>query len=206
MVIPMSGQAASQYTALRANLAVKNPLALGSTGYGLHPNMTALASLYSRGNVALKFNVGTLVTPLDTQPISEWLGQSSLQSVLAFRPAARMANGRAAGKSDHRLGRPRGRSVPTRQRPELRHWHFSHRQQHTLGGPDPRSRRPSAAMASACWAKMARRPPPRAMPRCNRFSNSIAALLWYRHREAFCKARSKWRRWSRTPSAPQRCR
>ncbi len=64
MVIPMSGQAASQYTALRANLAIKNPVALGSTGFGLHPSMTGLASLYSRGNVALNFNVGTLVTPL----------------------------------------------------------------------------------------------------------------------------------------------
>jgi uncharacterized protein (DUF1501 family) len=64
MVIPMSGQAASQYTALRANLAVRNPLALGSTGYGLHPSMTALSRLYSQGNVALNFNVGTLVAPL----------------------------------------------------------------------------------------------------------------------------------------------
>ncbi len=64
LVIPMSGQAASQYTTLRANLAIKNPLALGSTGYGLHPSMTALENLYSKGNVALNFNVGTLVTPL----------------------------------------------------------------------------------------------------------------------------------------------
>jgi len=64
MVIPVSGQAAAQYTTLRANLAVKNPLALGSTGFGLHPNMPALASLYSKGNVALNFNVGTLVAPL----------------------------------------------------------------------------------------------------------------------------------------------
>jgi len=60
----VSGQAAAQYTTLRANLAVKNPLALGSTGFGLHPNMPALASLYSKGNVALNFNVGTLVAPL----------------------------------------------------------------------------------------------------------------------------------------------
>jgi uncharacterized protein (DUF1501 family) len=64
MVIPMSGQAASQYTTLRANLAIKNPLALGTTGYGLHPSMTALESLYAKGKVALNFNVGTLVTPL----------------------------------------------------------------------------------------------------------------------------------------------
>ncbi len=64
MVIPVSGQAAAHYTTLRANLAVKNPLALGSTGFGLHPNLPALASLYSKGNVALNFNVGTLVAPL----------------------------------------------------------------------------------------------------------------------------------------------
>ena len=64
MVIPVSGQAAAGYATLRANLAVKNPLALGSTGFGLHPNMPALASLYSKGNVALNFNVGTLVAPL----------------------------------------------------------------------------------------------------------------------------------------------
>ncbi len=64
MVIPISGSAASQYNTLRANLAIKNPLALGTTGYGLHPNMTALANLYGRGNVAINFNVGTLVAPL----------------------------------------------------------------------------------------------------------------------------------------------
>jgi uncharacterized protein (DUF1501 family) len=64
LVIPMSGQAASQYKTLRANLAIPNPLALGSTNYGLHPSMTALANLYSKGNVAVNFNVGTLVSPL----------------------------------------------------------------------------------------------------------------------------------------------
>ena len=32
LVIPMSGQGASQYSQLRANLAVSNPLALGGTG------------------------------------------------------------------------------------------------------------------------------------------------------------------------------
>jgi uncharacterized protein (DUF1501 family) len=64
MVIPVSGQAASQYTTLRANLAITNPLALGGTGYGLHPNLTALANLYSKGNLAVNFNVGTLVAPL----------------------------------------------------------------------------------------------------------------------------------------------
>jgi len=64
MVIPMSGQPAAQYTTLRANLAIKNPLELGSTAFGFHPNMTALASLYNKGNVAVNFNVGTLVAPL----------------------------------------------------------------------------------------------------------------------------------------------
>ena len=118
MVIPVSGQAASQYTTLRANLAIKNPLALGSTGYGLHPSMTALANLYSQGNVALNFNVGTFVTPLTRSSISKRLGQSAGESVFACRSAAGMANRRASRKSNHRLGRPRGRSVsrpPTRR-------------------------------------------------------------------------------------------
>ena len=64
LVIPMSGQAASQYNTLRANLAITNPLALSGTNYGFHPSMTALANLYSKGNVAVNFNVGTLVAPL----------------------------------------------------------------------------------------------------------------------------------------------
>jgi len=76
MVVPMSGAAASQYNTLRANLAIKNPLALGSTGYGLHPNMTALANLYSRGNVALNFNVGTLVTPLTRSQYQKGSGKA----------------------------------------------------------------------------------------------------------------------------------
>src|SRR4051794_11497769 len=41
MVIPLSGAAATQYTNVRAGLAVKNPLSLGSTGYGFHPGMTS---------------------------------------------------------------------------------------------------------------------------------------------------------------------
>ncbi len=64
MVIPTSGTNATLYKTLRANLAVSNPVALGSTGFGLHPNLPALASLYSKGNVAVNFNVGTLVAPL----------------------------------------------------------------------------------------------------------------------------------------------
>ena len=70
MVIPMSGQPAAQYTALRANLAIKNPLELGSSAFGFHPNMTALANLYGKGNVAVNFNVGTLVAPLTRTPVS----------------------------------------------------------------------------------------------------------------------------------------
>jgi uncharacterized protein (DUF1501 family) len=76
MVIPISGQSASQYKTLRANLAVANPLALGSTGYGLHPSMKALQSLYSKGNVAVNFNVGTLVAPLTRSQYSSGTGKA----------------------------------------------------------------------------------------------------------------------------------
>lgn len=64
MVIPMTGSAASNYSAIRGNLAITNPLALGGTGYGLHPNMTAVANLFAQGNAAVAFNIGTLCAPL----------------------------------------------------------------------------------------------------------------------------------------------
>ena len=65
MVVPMSGQASTQYANVRGSLALNNPLVLGSTGYGFHPNMTSLASLFNKNqNVAVAFNVGTLVAPI----------------------------------------------------------------------------------------------------------------------------------------------
>jgi uncharacterized protein (DUF1501 family) len=65
MVIPMTGPNAQAYTSVRGNLAVSNPLALTGTGYGFHPNMSALAKLYNtQQNVAVACNVGTLVAPL----------------------------------------------------------------------------------------------------------------------------------------------
>ena len=64
MVIPMTGQAAAQYNAVRGNLAIKSPLAMGHSGYGFHPSMTSLAGLFNnQSNVAVACNVGTLVAP-----------------------------------------------------------------------------------------------------------------------------------------------
>jgi uncharacterized protein (DUF1501 family) len=70
MVIPMvdslTNGNATIYNKVRANLAIANPLALGQTGYGLHPNMTALQGMFNQAtnNVAIVFNVGTLVAPI----------------------------------------------------------------------------------------------------------------------------------------------
>lgn len=76
MVIPMSGSAASQYAKLRGNLALTNPLALSGTGYGMNPNMTALANLYNKTkNVAVAFNVGTLLAPITRQEYQAGLGK-----------------------------------------------------------------------------------------------------------------------------------
>ena len=64
MVIPVTGANATNYTKGRGSLALSNPLALGDSGYGLHPNMTALANLYKSGVLAVQANVGTLVQPM----------------------------------------------------------------------------------------------------------------------------------------------
>jgi uncharacterized protein (DUF1501 family) len=64
MVIPVTGANATNYTKGRGSLALSNPLALGDSGYGLHPNMTALANLYKSGILAVQANVGTLVQPM----------------------------------------------------------------------------------------------------------------------------------------------
>jgi uncharacterized protein (DUF1501 family) len=65
MVIPVSGKAASNYSAIRGGLALKSALTLGGTGLGLHPKMTAAAKLYSQGNLAVVLNMGTLVAPMN---------------------------------------------------------------------------------------------------------------------------------------------
>jgi len=70
MVIPMADHLtngnAAIYKKVRCNLAVTNPLALGQTGYGLHPSMTALQGLFNQtaNHVAILFNVGTLAAPI----------------------------------------------------------------------------------------------------------------------------------------------
>lgn len=69
-VIPMSDSLtngnATIYRNVRGNLAIDNPLALGQTGYGLHPSMTALQGMFNQAtnNVAILFNVGTLAAPI----------------------------------------------------------------------------------------------------------------------------------------------
>jgi uncharacterized protein (DUF1501 family) len=76
MVIPMSGANATQYLNIRGNLAIKNPIALGSTGFGFHPHMTALANLYNQTkNVAVLTNVGTLVAPVTRDQFNAGTGK-----------------------------------------------------------------------------------------------------------------------------------
>jgi len=67
MIIPMTGANATNYTSVRGSLAVQNPLALGSTGYGIHPNMGGLAKLFAANQLAVLCNVGTLVSPKTTK-------------------------------------------------------------------------------------------------------------------------------------------
>jgi uncharacterized protein (DUF1501 family) len=70
MVIPIADSLtngnAAIYRNVRGNLAVTNSLALGQTGYGLHPSMTALQGMFNQAanHVAILFNVGTLVAPI----------------------------------------------------------------------------------------------------------------------------------------------
>ncbi|HEX4770677.1 MAG TPA: DUF1501 domain-containing protein [Bryobacteraceae bacterium] len=76
MVIPMSGAAATQYTTVRGGLAIKNPVALGSTGFGFHNDMTSLASLFNQTqNVAIMCNVGTLVAPVTRDQFKSGTGK-----------------------------------------------------------------------------------------------------------------------------------
>lgn len=76
MLIPMSGPNATQYTNIRGSLAIKNPLALGSTGFGFHPQMTALANRFNQTqNVAVMCNVGTLVAPVTRDQFNSGGGQ-----------------------------------------------------------------------------------------------------------------------------------
>jgi uncharacterized protein (DUF1501 family) len=71
MVVPMDGRY-SQYAEIRGRLAL--PLAslepLGA-GYGLHPAMSALASVWADNGMAPVFNVGPLAAPLTKQQYRE---------------------------------------------------------------------------------------------------------------------------------------
>lgn len=69
LVVPMSASGYSAYSTGRSILALPQasllPVASSSdsAGYGLHPRLTSLKSLYSQNKAALVFNVGTLVAP-----------------------------------------------------------------------------------------------------------------------------------------------
>jgi uncharacterized protein (DUF1501 family) len=70
MVIPITDSLtngnATIYNTVRGNLAITGALALGQTGYGLHPSMIGLQGMFNQttNNVAIVFNVGTLVSPI----------------------------------------------------------------------------------------------------------------------------------------------
>ena len=56
----------NQYQSVRGALAlpVSSLVGLGSTGYGLHPAMSALAPVWAAGNLTPVFNVGPLYAPV----------------------------------------------------------------------------------------------------------------------------------------------
>jgi uncharacterized protein (DUF1501 family) len=66
MVVPTDTTRYGQYAAVRAGLALPQGslLGLGSSGYGLHPAMSALSSVWADGGLAPVFNVGPLYQPL----------------------------------------------------------------------------------------------------------------------------------------------
>ena len=69
-VIPVTTaqQNYSQYAQYRGGLTIPQssllPIANGADGYGLHPSLPQIQSLYNLGKVAVLANVGMLVTPL----------------------------------------------------------------------------------------------------------------------------------------------
>ncbi|NRF67853.1 DUF1501 domain-containing protein [Aquincola sp. S2] len=67
MVVPTDGARYGQYAAVRGGLAIPagQLVALGSSGYGLHPSLAALAPHFSQGTLAPVFNVGPLYAPLN---------------------------------------------------------------------------------------------------------------------------------------------
>ncbi len=74
LVVPTSSADYQAYAATRGNLALAQSSLLPITAlnpdgrtYGLHPSMPGLQDLFTRGKMALMFNVGTLAAPLTRQ-------------------------------------------------------------------------------------------------------------------------------------------
>lgn len=66
MIVPTDTTRYNQYAGVRASLAIPKAslVALGNSGYGLHPSMAALAPYWTQGKLASVFNVGPLAAPL----------------------------------------------------------------------------------------------------------------------------------------------
>ncbi len=115
MILPINGEARTDYEAVRNSLMVTGaPLSIGTvnhasygpTSYGLHPNMGDLHALASR--LAVVANVGTLVRPLTQdqyrnrlEPIPQFLfshsdQQRQLQTASPLLPSATGWGGRMA--------------------------------------------------------------------------------------------------------------
>jgi uncharacterized protein (DUF1501 family) len=66
-IVPTDATRYGQYASVRKTLALPQSslLGLGSTGYGLHPALSALTAAWSEGRLAPVFNVGPLFRPID---------------------------------------------------------------------------------------------------------------------------------------------
>lgn len=108
-IVPVSGQARTDYVASRGSLAIPsaslhplNPVGGAPAGYGLHPVMPELAQLFNTGKAAIVANVGGLLYPVtqaeyqaQTVPVPPQLFSHSDQSVQwqTSRPDDASANG-----------------------------------------------------------------------------------------------------------------
>ncbi len=75
-IVPTDTTRYNQYAAVRGGLAIPRAslVGLGSSGYGLHPALAALAPVWNAGRLAPVFNVGPLYAPLSK---AEFRGASS---------------------------------------------------------------------------------------------------------------------------------
>lgn len=71
MLVPNDSDSYAEYQSIRADLALPrdqllgiNPLNTAGAGYGLHPSMAEVQSLFNQGKVAMLANVGTLSAPV----------------------------------------------------------------------------------------------------------------------------------------------